>query len=157
MFISFFFLTVYCDPIVITNCPDDTHRLVTVNNDLSYTSYISEDYYNNGASVSWEPPAVQGEKERPASCQVIHQPPNRNSGNLFGIGVETVTYLFSDASGNEANCSFIVNTTEGQNSIFYVNLKLTLRMNSNYFSRCDHYVLFQNNVYVSNMQALATI
>ena len=106
--------TVYCDPIDVTNCPDDIHKLATVNEDYShsYGDYSGDDYMN-GVSVSWEPPLISDEKERPASCQVIHQPPNRNPRNFFGIGVETVTYSFSDASGNEAKCSFIVNITEG--------------------------------------------
>ena len=67
----------------------------------------------NGVSVFWEQPVISGEMERPTSCQVLHQPPNRNPGNFFGIGVETVTYSFSDASGNKANCSFTVDITEG--------------------------------------------
>ena len=95
------FVTVYCDPIDIINCPNNIHKLVTVKSPRA------------GVSVSWEPPLISGEKERPTSCQVLHKPPNWNPGNFFGIGVTTVTYSFSDNTENEANCSFTVNITEG--------------------------------------------
>ena len=103
------FITVYCDPIDVINCPNDIHKLVTVNDDYSSLGESPR----AGVSVSWEPPLISGEKERQNSCQVLHKPPNRNPGNFFGIGVTIVTYSFSDDSGNEAICSFTVNITQG--------------------------------------------
>ena len=77
-------------PPIVTNCPQS----ITYNLPPSTTS----------REVTWsEPTAVDNSGSIPAVTQ-SHQP-----GDVFVVGSTEVTYVFTDQSGNEATCSFVIN------------------------------------------------
>uniref|UniRef100_A0A8C4GKW0 Sushi, von Willebrand factor type A, EGF and pentraxin domain-containing protein 1 n=1 Tax=Dicentrarchus labrax TaxID=13489 RepID=A0A8C4GKW0_DICLA len=57
------------------------------------------------ANVSWNVPTATDNSKEEVSVQVkpVYTPPQ-----LFPIGKETITYIATDRSGNQANCSFTV-------------------------------------------------
>lgn len=75
------------DP-VITNCPSDVI--------LTTPSGITD------VSVTWPEPTATDDSGSVA-LTASHAP-----GDVFPIGLTTVVYTFSDASGNSATCSFNV-------------------------------------------------
>uniref|UniRef100_A0AAV2KL76 Sushi, von Willebrand factor type A, EGF and pentraxin domain-containing protein 1 n=1 Tax=Knipowitschia caucasica TaxID=637954 RepID=A0AAV2KL76_KNICA len=63
------------------------------------------DERRNTAVVSWNLPTALDNSKDEVSVQVkpVYTPPQ-----LLPIGIETITYLATDRSGNQANCSFTV-------------------------------------------------
>ncbi|KAK7910339.1 hypothetical protein WMY93_015023 [Mugilogobius chulae] len=63
------------------------------------------DERRNTAVVSWNPPSALDNSKEEVSVQVkpVYTPPQ-----LLPIGKEAVTYIATDRSGNQANCSFTV-------------------------------------------------
>ncbi|XP_040039010.2 sushi, von Willebrand factor type A, EGF and pentraxin domain-containing protein 1 isoform X1 [Gasterosteus aculeatus] len=63
------------------------------------------DERRNTANVSWNVPIASDNSEEEVVVQVkpVYTPPQ-----LFPIGKETITYIGTDRSGNQANCSFTV-------------------------------------------------
>lgn len=75
---------------------------------------------NRGTSeglASWvEPTAIDNDGE-PVRVGRTHSP-----SSLFPVGSTTVSYYFTDSSGNEAMCSFMVIITTGTLSCFFINM-----------------------------------
>ncbi|TNN72002.1 Sushi, von Willebrand factor type A, EGF and pentraxin domain-containing protein 1 [Liparis tanakae] len=63
------------------------------------------DERRNTANVSWNVPTATDNSKEEVAVQVkpVYTPPQ-----LFPIGKETITYIGTDRSGNQANCSFTV-------------------------------------------------
>ncbi|XP_029944330.1 sushi, von Willebrand factor type A, EGF and pentraxin domain-containing protein 1 isoform X2 [Salarias fasciatus] len=63
------------------------------------------------ANVSWDVPAAADNSKDEVSVQVkpVYTPPQ-----LLPIGKETITYIATDRSGNQANCSFTVTVTDAE-------------------------------------------
>ncbi|XP_039996882.1 sushi, von Willebrand factor type A, EGF and pentraxin domain-containing protein 1 isoform X2 [Xiphias gladius] len=61
------------------------------------------------ANVSWNVPSANDNSKEEVVVQVkpVYTPPQ-----LFPIGKETITYIATDRSGNQANCSFTVTVTD---------------------------------------------
>jgi hypothetical protein len=76
-------------PPVIENCP----------NDLTVTG-------TNNAVVSWTEPTATDNDGLPVTVTRSHQP-----NSIFAAGPTTVTYRFTDSSGNVAECSFVVSVS----------------------------------------------
>jgi alpha-D-ribose 1-methylphosphonate 5-triphosphate synthase subunit PhnG len=82
-------------PPVISNCP--ANRAVTAA--VGATS----------AAVSWvEPTATDN------SGSTVSRVSNFSPGDSFNLGSTTVTYTFTDVSGNDNTCSFVVTVNPGQ-------------------------------------------
>ncbi|XP_070543821.1 hyalin-like [Ptychodera flava] len=66
----------------------------------------------NFSQVNWTEPIVADNSESEIEVEASHL-----SGDYFNIGQHTITYIFTDASENVANCSFLVqvNDTEEPN------------------------------------------
>ena len=77
---------------VISGCPVD----INVTNDAGIC----------GAAVTWVVPVASD------NCGVSSFTSTHNSGDLFPVGVTTVTYTATDASGNTTLCSFTVTVTD---------------------------------------------
>ncbi|XP_022082334.1 uncharacterized protein LOC110974776 isoform X2 [Acanthaster planci] len=60
----------------------------------------------NNAVVSWVEPTATDNDGQPVSVVKSHEP-----NSIFNVGSTTVTYTFSDTSGNVAICSFVVTVT----------------------------------------------
>ena len=76
-------------PPVISDCPLDTVLYVGSGScDISYT---------------WTPPTVTDDCDGAPSVTS-----NRNPGDTFALGVDTVVYIATDDSGNSDTCSFVV-------------------------------------------------
>jgi len=76
----------------ITGCPVDT----TVNSDAGIC----------GAEVTWTTPLAA------AGCSPTTITSSHNSGDLFPIGVSTVTYYITNANGDMDSCSFTVTVVD---------------------------------------------
>ena len=86
------------DP-VFAGCPAD----ITMNNDPGQCT----------AQVTWTPPTASD------NCTMGLVPSSTHSpGAFFPVGVTTVTYSATDASGNTANCSFDVTISDNQPPVF---------------------------------------
>lgn len=90
----FFLLLQDIDPPIILGCPDDIVRTANPSGEC--------------VRVFWMVPVA---------IDVVSGIPlvvnNFDPGFCFGIGVTTVVYTFSDASGNEASCQFNVRIGQG--------------------------------------------
>ena len=62
-----------------------------------------------GKIVTWEEPTSNDNSGVSSMTSRTHAP-----GTFFLVDVTTVTYVFSDESGNTAECSFTVNIVEGK-------------------------------------------
>ena len=91
----FFSFTVDTQPPIVVNCPSDQTSVISIG--------------AAGASVSWDEPEATDESGSAELASISHNP-----GSFFGIGSTTVTYRFTDTSGNIANCIFNVIVTEGK-------------------------------------------
>ncbi len=80
---------------VITNCPVDI--------------VVSTASSSCDVTVNWSPPVVTD------NCAVTSFNSNHKSGDIFPIGITTVTYTAIDEGGNIANCSFDI-TVEDQDA-----------------------------------------
>lgn len=60
-----------------------------------------------GTTIQWDPPTFFD-----ASDNVVVVP-SHNPNQFFISGLTTVTYLFTDTTGNSALCSFCVNVIRG--------------------------------------------
>ncbi|TDI69472.1 MAG: HYR domain-containing protein [Bacteroidetes bacterium] len=78
---------------VIANCPADI--------------VVSATNSSCDVTVNWSPPVVTD------NCAVTSFNSNHQSGDIFPIGITTVTYTAIDEGGNIANCSFDI-TVEDQ-------------------------------------------
>ena len=88
-----FTITIVDDQVpVITNCTAN----ITVNSSSS----------NCGASVTWTPPAISD------NCPGVQYTESNASGDFFPIGVTTVSYNATDASGNTSSCSFTITVVD---------------------------------------------
>ena len=90
--------TVDTTPPTVQNCPDDIVRTIEVNSATSL-------------AITWSPPSATDI----SGTQFISSQ-SANVGDLFPVGATTVvTYVFSDASGNDADpCSFNVVILTGE-------------------------------------------
>ncbi|XP_041457583.1 mucin-17-like [Lytechinus variegatus] len=61
-----------------------------------------------GTYVTWDPPAAS---DNSGTVEFVSS--TASSGDLFAIGLNSVTYTYSDPSGNQASCSFTVTITSG--------------------------------------------
>ncbi|XP_071954526.1 sushi, von Willebrand factor type A, EGF and pentraxin domain-containing protein 1-like [Antedon mediterranea] len=66
---------------------------------------ISSDVNQNVHPVRWQPPIVIDNTARVAIC-------SKPSGSLFEVGFTKITCSATDPSGNEGNCSFVVNVKD---------------------------------------------
>ena len=64
---------------------------------------ISVSTTGNSMPVSWTPPGTTDNCPTPPTMTSSHQP-----GAVFPIGTSTVTYVATDAAGNQGTCSFLV-------------------------------------------------
>ncbi len=62
----------------------------------------------NGAIATWTEPRASDD-----SGAIPSRSSNHNPGELFPIGSTLVSYIFADASGNQASCSFTVTVRQG--------------------------------------------
>ena len=91
-------------PPVISGCPNTVVQ--TVNTGTS------------GSAVSWTEPSATDDSGTATLTQRTNAP-----GSFFVIGTTTVTYAFSDPSGNTATCSFNVVVVAGK-FLFYGSIEL---------------------------------
>lgn len=77
----------------ISNCPAN----ITVDTDPG----------SNGATVTWTEPSAS---DNSGSVTLL---PNIASGSVFSIGYTDVLYTADDLSGNEEQCSFVVEVIGG--------------------------------------------
>ncbi|MBL0102493.1 MAG: HYR domain-containing protein [Bacteroidetes bacterium] len=61
-----------------------------------------------GEFVTWTPPVASD------NCAGFVLTSNHNSGDFFPIGLTTVNYMVTDASGNQTSCSFDVTVTDNE-------------------------------------------
>ena len=64
---------------------------------------------NEGSPVTWTEPTATDNSGTATMSSRSHEP-----GAFFQVGTATVTYTFSDPSGNEAATSFTVEVIEGK-------------------------------------------
>ena len=94
-----YFLDIPVDtrPPTIANCPSD----------ISLTMELG----TPGTPVSWTEPTAADPSGVSDIVLQSHKP-----GTVFGSGASVVTYVFADASGNLARCTFTVIIRTGKNS-----------------------------------------
>ncbi len=85
------------DPI-ISNCPSDITQTVANLGDT--------------ATVTWTPPTATDDV---TPVNAISEFSNFQPGATFVVGTTTVAYVFTDASNNQAVCTFTV-TLQGKNN-----------------------------------------
>lgn len=85
---------------VFASCPSD----IVLNNNVGLCSAIA----------SWVLPTATDN----CSGLVVNQTTGLPNGSAFPIGITTVTYVATDASGNTAACSFTVTVTDNQAPVF---------------------------------------
>ncbi|XP_063951080.1 mucin-17-like isoform X2 [Lytechinus pictus] len=61
-----------------------------------------------GTYVTWDPPVVS---DNSGTVEFVSS--TASSGDLFAVGLSSVTYTYSDPSGNQASCSFTVTVITG--------------------------------------------
>ena len=76
---------------VISNCPSDITRTIRRNPTPQFTNVVWQ-----------EPTAIDDSNEQPTVMRSIAP------GVQFPVGTTEVTYTFTDAAGNSADCSFNV-------------------------------------------------
>ena len=84
-------------PPTISNCPPDQTVIVELG------------LATSGIAV-WTPPTATDLSGFAEISSQTHSP-----GDSFPLGPTTVTYVFTDSSGNIAECSFIVTVDTGMN------------------------------------------
>ena len=82
---------------IIAGCPIDQ----TVSNDSAVC----------GAIVTWTLPTASD------NCGIASFTSSANSGDLFPVGVTTVTYLATDSAGNADTCSFTITVNDTESPI----------------------------------------
>jgi len=80
---------------LVTNCPDD----IVVTNDPGACNAV----------VTWDIPEFSD------NCEITDVDSKPNPGSLFEIGITTVVYEVTDASGNTSTCTFTVTVEDTEN------------------------------------------
>ena len=94
-------------PPISTNCPRNIVEEINVG--------------TGGATINWQAPTMT---DNSGSVSLISQ--SHTSGALFPPGMTRVEYVYEDAAGNRAVCSFTITIIEGMLSCFqlvYIYLK----------------------------------
>lgn len=87
--------TVDPNPPEIFNCPEDITRIIELN--------------EGGVEVFYSPPQATDDSGIVNLVSQSHTP-----GQFFPTGETIVVYLFSDPTGNNDECRFMVTVTEGK-------------------------------------------
>ena len=95
-----FNIHVFDNELPTITCPSD----ITVTNDPGVCEAV----------VSWDPPAGAD------NCSGFNVSSSHNPGDTFPVGTTVVTYVVTDNSGNQAQCSFNVTVNEDNTTIYYV-------------------------------------
>ena len=72
-----------------------------------------------GAVVTWTEPHATDNSGYSNLIRQSHQ-----SGDIFTVGATTVSYVFGDAAGNEAACTFIVTASTGEYDVTKTNFPI---------------------------------
>jgi hypothetical protein len=70
------------------------------------------DYGKPTATVTWSKPVVTDNVEEPITITTSHRP-----GDVFPLGVSTVTYTATDGAGNKVSASFMVMVTDEESPV----------------------------------------
>lgn len=117
---------------IISNCPPD----MTVTVELG----------DAGVTVTWIAPTATDISGTTMLITTSHEP-----GSFFGLGQTTVTYIFADASFNQATCTFVIDIVSGNlHSTLYVSYVWALLMSS-CFLKCQVALINLSIVEVSFM------
>lgn len=95
------FYTEDTEPPIISNCPNDVTVIVELGLD-------------NFGVATWTPPTAT---DVSGFAQITSE--SNRPGDSFPLGPTTVTYVFTDSSGNSAICSFIVTVDTGKKILIY--------------------------------------
>lgn len=99
-------------PPVIASCPAN----ITVQTGPGATTC--------GQAVSWTAPTATDDCSSQINVQASHQP-----GDIFPVGNTTVTYTFTDVTGNSATCSFVVTVQDNTPPVFTCPANITVPQN----------------------------
>ena len=81
--------------------------------DCPWDKSVTYELGEQGVLPSWRSPRATDNSGYSTLSRRSHQP-----GEMFTEGSTTVSYVFSDASGNEAVCSFVVTANVGECLLF---------------------------------------
>ncbi len=122
-----FTITVNDDQAPVITCPSD----ITLNNDTD----------SCGAVVAWSLPIFSD------NCGVTSVDSTHASGDVFPVGVTTVTYTAHDAAGNSTSCSFDVTVDDTQAPVITCPADMTV---SNDTDSCNAVVTWADPVVTDN-------